>query len=152
MREAVPGGPTVRDKGRKFLLEPYLDWAEAQGVPIYEDFASTCARSRPSGGRGSGINGAICHLKGPRRLSSRSSRSRLPPGGSSAPVKHIYEEVIYVISGHGTTAVRRPRASGTFEWGPKSLFAIPLNADHRHFNASGREPARFASTNNLVLR
>jgi hypothetical protein len=28
-------GPTMRDKARKFMLEPYLDWAEGEGVPIY---------------------------------------------------------------------------------------------------------------------
>ena len=31
--------PTLRDKIRKFMLEPYLDWAEGEGVPIYEGFA-----------------------------------------------------------------------------------------------------------------
>ena len=31
--------PTLRDKIRKFMLETYLDWAESEGVPIYEDFA-----------------------------------------------------------------------------------------------------------------
>ena len=39
----------------------------------------------------------------------------------------------------------------TFEWGPKSLFAIPLNAKHRHFNGSGRERALLVSTTNLPM-
>ena len=39
----------------------------------------------------------------------------------------------------------------SFEWGPKSLFALPLNARYQHFNTSGRERARLASTNNLAM-
>src|SRR5919106_1175997 len=35
-----------------------------------------------------------------------------------------------------------------FEWGPKSLFSIPLNAKHRHFNGSGSERALLATTTN----
>jgi hypothetical protein len=35
--------------------------------------------------------------------------------------------------------------------GPKSLFAIPLNAKHRHFNASGQQRALLATTTNLPL-
>ena len=34
---------------------------------------------------------------------------------------------------------------------PKSLFALPLNARYQHFNASGQERARLASTNNFCM-
>jgi hypothetical protein len=39
----------------------------------------------------------------------------------------------------------------SFEWGPKSLFAIPLNAKHRHFNGSGRERALLVTTTDMPL-
>jgi hypothetical protein len=38
-----------------------------------------------------------------------------------------------------------------FEWGPRSLFAPPLNARYQIFNASGREPVRIASANSLRI-
>src|SRR5260370_2035689 len=37
------------------------------------------------------------------------------------------------------------------EWGPRSLFAIPLNARHRHFNGSGLNGALIVSTTDLRL-
>jgi hypothetical protein len=58
--------------------------------------------------------------------------------------------VIYVLSGHGSTSVEINGKAHNFEWGPRSLFSVPLNATYRHFNASGREPARLAATNNLT--
>lgn len=149
MREAVPGGPTMRDKQRKFLLEPYLDWAEAQGVPIVEDFAIDMRKIETKPWARFGLNGAICHLKG-RDDYLTTFMFEIPPGGSGAPVKHIYEEVIYVISGHGTTTVETAAGKRTFEWGPKSLFSVPLNSTYRHFNGSGREPCRLGATNNLT--
>ena len=57
-----------------------------------------------------------------------------------------------MLSGHGSTTIETSDGrKHSFEWGPKSLFALPLNARYQHFNSSGRERARLASTNNLAL-
>ena len=57
--------------------------------------------------------------------------------------------MILVLSGHGSTKVWNDTgAEVTFEWGPGALFAIPLNANHQHFNGSGTEAARFVSSTN----
>ena len=57
-----------------------------------------------------------------------------------------------MLSGHGSTTIETSDGrKHSFEWGPKSLFAMPLNARYQHFNASGRERARIASTMNLAL-
>ena len=73
------------------------------------------------------------------------------PGQSSARVRQIYDEVIYIIAGHGTAVIETPKRSFSFEWGPRSLFAIPLNCAYRLHNGSGQEPARFASVNTLPV-
>ena len=57
-----------------------------------------------------------------------------------------------MLSGHGSTTVWLPNGEKqTFEWGPKALFAIPLNCEYQIFNASGCEPARLSCTNDAPL-
>jgi uncharacterized RmlC-like cupin family protein len=76
----------------------------------------------------------------------------LAPGKATAPQKHVYEEVIYVLEGAGNTQLELPNGERrSFEWGATSLFAIPLNTKYRHFNASGTQRARFTSTTNLPM-
>src|SRR5215217_4734914 len=73
----------------------------------------------------------------------------IPAGGQLAPQRQLFEEMILVLAGHGSTKVWNDGgAEVTFEWGPGALFAIPLNANHQHFNGSGTETARFVSSTN----
>lgn len=133
-----------------YARDPYLEWAVAQGVPIVEDFCIDIRAVPVAPWARYGMNGALCHLLG-RDDCLTVFAFELPPGGRSASLHHLYEEVIYVISGHGSTMVTLPDGNKhTFEWGPKSLFSVPLNATYQHFNGSGREPARLASTNNIT--
>lgn len=135
----------------KLMLDPYLDWAAGEGVPVVEDFGvDLLAVGTAPWGRFD-TNGAIVHLKGRGDFVTVFVLD-LPPGGATAPQRHLVEEVVYVLSGHGSTTVEDPDGhTHGFEWGPKSLFALPLNARYRHFNGSGREPARLASANDMPL-
>jgi mannose-6-phosphate isomerase-like protein (cupin superfamily) len=75
----------------------------------------------------------------------------IPPGQSSTPARQLCDEVIYVISGRGSTTVETAKGPISFEWGPRSLFAIPLNFRYQLHNNSGREPARFVSVNTIPI-
>jgi mannose-6-phosphate isomerase-like protein (cupin superfamily) len=61
----------------------------------------------------------------------------IPPGGSTEPMRHCYEEKYWVAEGEGTTELSLPDGSGRqrFEWHQNSLFAIPMNAQFQLVNA-----------------
>ncbi len=141
------------DRDLKFLLDPYGDWCAAQGIPVYGGYGVdtlTC-ESAVWPILGDGCKGAIVNLNG-RGDYMGVFVLDLPPAAATAPQQHIYDEVFYVLSGHGTTSVEGANGeTHTFEWGPRSMFALGLNAKYRLFNASGVEPARLASGNAFPL-
>ncbi len=81
----------------------------------------------------------------------------IPPGGTLAPEKHMYDELPYVLSGRGLTKVWTggrddpDETPGFFEWQTGSLFARPLNTWHQLSNGSGSEPARLLSVTTAPL-
>jgi quercetin dioxygenase-like cupin family protein len=141
----------MRDVEDRFQLDPYKDWIEREGVPVAEDFGIHLHRVETKPWPRFDIKGAVVHVKG-RGDNVSIFLYDLPPGGKTSPRTHLFEEVIFVLEGHGSTQVEA--ADGrkhTFEWGPNSLFSLPLNARHQHFNASGRERALMAASNNSAL-
>jgi len=136
----------------KLLLDPYLAWAENEGVPITEDFGIDLLKIPTKTWPRFGVEGGIAHLKGRGDFVSMFVLD-LAPAAKTSPQKHLFEEVVYVLSGFGSTTVEAGDGRKySFEWGPKSLFALPLNARYQHFNTSGTERARLASVNNLCLQ
>lgn len=70
----------------------------------------------------------------------------IDPRKSLEPQKHMYEELVYVLTGRGATTVwYEGRGKNNFEWQAGALFAVPLNAWHQHYNLSGDEPVRYIS-------
>jgi len=133
----------------KFMVNPYLDWARGEGVPIFEDFGFDLMALETRPWARFGVDGCIAHLKG-RGDFMTVFVLEIPPGGQTAPIRHLYEEAVYVLAGQGSTSVEDATGSThPFEWGPNSVFAPPLNARYQHFNGSGREPARLAVSCNL---
>lgn len=150
----MPKDAIVDDElAAKFATErdtPYTRWVANEGLDIiaahYVPDLRT-AELKPwarRGGRGVFINHEAT------RTSNDCYVCEIPPGGALAPQSQLFEEMILILSGHGSTAVwNNAGAEVTFEWGPGSLFAIPLGTNHRHFNGSGREVARFVASTNL---
>ena len=135
----------------KLLLDPYGSWVEKEGVPVTEDFGIDLLKIPTKPWARFGVDGGIAHLKGRGDFISIFVLD-MAPGAKTVPQKHVFEEVVYVLSGYGSTTIETSDGrKHSFEWGPKSLFALPLNSRYQHFNTSGKERARIASTNNLAL-
>jgi mannose-6-phosphate isomerase-like protein (cupin superfamily) len=135
----------------RFLINPYRDWATAQNIPIYEGFGLDLLALETQPWDFTKARGALVHLDG-RGDYAAIFLHEIPAGGSTRPMQHCFEEVFYVLDGYGSTSVTMANGDvRTFEWGPKSLFSIPLNSPYRIFNGSGRQSAKVASTNDLPV-
>jgi mannose-6-phosphate isomerase-like protein (cupin superfamily) len=139
------------DRDRRFLLQPYLDWAKAEGPPIAEGFSIDVLAVETGQWPRYDCKGAFLHTRG-RGDYCTAYALDIAPGKNTAPVQHLYEFFVYVLEGHGSTTVFLPNGRRhSFEWGPKSLFAIPLNARYQIFNGSGSERALLGCTHNAVI-
>ncbi|GAA5199905.1 hypothetical protein GCM10023322_76580 [Rugosimonospora acidiphila] len=136
---------SVADPDTRFLINAYRDWVEGEGVPLIEDFAVDLRTAPVAPWPRLGVNGAVVNVAGRGDFLDLWLLD-LPPGQALVPQHHLFEAVAYVISGRGSTTIETRDCSHSFEWGPKSMFALPLNARYQLFNASGREPARIALT------
>lgn len=129
----------------RFAIDTYREWVDGECVPTAEDFAVNLLETPVGRWERFDANGAVINVKG-RGDYLDLWLIEVPPGGSTAPVHHLFEAVVYVISGRGSTVVELAGEEHSFEWGPCSMFALPLNATYRFHNGSGSEPARLAMT------
>src|SRR4030081_2994441 len=131
---------------KKFATEretPYTRWVRGEGLEIIDAHYVPNLHTvelKPWARRG----GAGVYLNhDASRTSNDCYVCEIPAGGKLAPQRQLFEEMTLVLSGHGSTSVWNDAgAKVTFEWGPGSLFAIPLNTWHQHFNGSGATAAR----------
>src|SRR5579872_865138 len=136
---------------KRFFVDAYLDWTKQEALPLVEDFCIDLNAVETAPWPRLGARGAFVHLKVRGDLVAIFVME-IPPSGKSVPQKHLYEEVLYVLQGYGSAEIVDSQGrKHSFEWGPRSLFALPLNASYRLFNGSGSAPARLASTNNLPM-
>jgi mannose-6-phosphate isomerase-like protein (cupin superfamily) len=135
----------------RYGVDPYLDWIAKEGLKVSEEYGIDLFTVETGDWPRYSVKGAAVHLKG-RGDFCNMFVFDIPPGRSTAPQRHLYEDVIYVLEGRGSTQIEfSDGTKRSFEWGPKSLFAIPLNARHRFFNASGTERALLVATTNMPL-
>jgi oxalate decarboxylase/phosphoglucose isomerase-like protein (cupin superfamily) len=138
---------------KKFAAEkdsPYTRWVASEGLDIIQGFYVpnlNTVELKPwprRGGRAVFVNHDAS------RTSNDCYVCEIPAGGKLAPQRQLYEEMILVLSGRGSTSVWNDAgAKVSFEWGAGAIFGIPLNTHHQHFNGSGRDPARFVAVTNL---
>jgi oxalate decarboxylase/phosphoglucose isomerase-like protein (cupin superfamily) len=149
----MPEVAVVSDElAKKFATEketPYTRWVKSEGLDIISALHVKNLRTvelKPWARRG-GLGVFINHDAS--RTSNDCYVCEIPPGGTLAPRRQLFEEMILVLDGRGSTTVWNDAgARVAFEWKAGALFAIPLNCWHQHFNGAGREPARFVAVTN----
>lgn len=130
-------------------IDPYAEWQQREGVPVLKDVYVRDMRAVEVGDwPRKGVKGAICYLHGDD--ASDIHVVEIPPGGSSNPEHHLYDEAIYILKGRGATTVWfDENTKQTFEWAEGSFFAVPTNAWYQFHNGSGSEPVRYFSVTSL---
>lgn len=131
---------------------PYEAWVRGEGLDIIgahyvPNLHTVELKPWPRrGGRGVFINHEAS------RTSNDCYVCEIPPGKQLEPQRQLFEEMIYVLDGRGSTEVWNEAGKRvTFEWKAGALFAIPLNTWHRHFNGSGQEPVRYVAVTNAPM-
>jgi mannose-6-phosphate isomerase-like protein (cupin superfamily) len=134
--------PLAEGRYRSAVRTPYQEWVRAEGVPLVETSYVRSLAGMELGdwprlaARGAYIN----------HDDSQSSNDcyvlEIAAGRSTAPEHHLFEEMVFVLSGEGSTEVWWDEGTkAVAQWRAGSLFGIPLNAWHRH-TSHGPTPAR----------
>ena len=141
------------DMAKKFAKEketPYTRWVRNEGLDIIDgvyvpDLHAVELKPWPR------RNGRAVYINhDATRTSNDCYVCEIEPGGKLTEQRQLYEEMIMILAGRGSTMVWNDAGQSTsFEWQAGSLFAIPVNAWHQHFNGSGEEPVRFVAVTNL---
>jgi quercetin dioxygenase-like cupin family protein len=133
---------------------PYDNFMESEGIPVFRDIGVRDIRDLPLkpwkrvGGRGTYIQ--LYGTEGKWGLYA----VEVPAAGELNPEKHMFEKIYLVIEGRGSTEVwleGDENKKHVFEWGPGSIFSIPLNAWHRIVNASNDPALLQAGTTGPVV-
>ena len=142
--------PSLDDGATKFLVDPYLEWVKTEGVPVHEDFGFDLLSLDVRPWARMDALGCYVHCRG-RGDFANMYVCEIAPGKQTSPQRHLFEEIVFVLDGSGSTVVETPSGEHSFEWHTGSLFALPLNARYRHYNGSGQKPTRLVSTTDLPL-
>jgi mannose-6-phosphate isomerase-like protein (cupin superfamily) len=132
----------------KYLVDPYENWAAAEGVPIHRGEAVDLLTAETAPWARFGARGALCHLDG-RCDFLTVFLLELAVREWSAWQHHLYEEVCLVVAGKGETEIDLGDGRiRTILWSTGALFAAPMNARYRH-RATSDTPARLVGVNDL---
>ena len=132
---------------------PYDAFMESEGIPVFRGLGLRRVQDlelhpwKRTGGRGHYIQLYGTETKWGCYV------IEVPPGGALHPEKHMFEKIMFVVEGRGTTEVwlEGSERKHIFEWQPGSLFSIPMNATHRLVNATSGGALLLAGTTAPVV-
>lgn len=151
IEDTAPAIGQASPNAGKRLLDPYASWVEGEGIPVHLDFGHNLLGLETADWGRYDARGCFAHTHGMGDFMANYVLEVLP-SRKTAPVHHLYESFFYVLAGYGSTTVWLPDGNvRTFEWGPKAVFAIPLNAKYQIMNGSGTEAVRLSVTNDAPI-
>lgn len=125
----------------------YTEWVAGEGIPRYDAFyIQDLSEVKLSDWKRLNCKGAVINLTGAEGTDD-AHLYELATDTWTNVEKHLYEELIFVLSGSGETEVWCDEAGdkkSKISWHQGSLFSPPLNAYHRH-RSTNRESTRLVS-------
>ncbi len=125
-------------------INTYKEWLKVEGIPVIggyyvEDVMKIPLQPwRRTGGMGAYLDLIGCDER------TGAYVCEIPPGGSLKPERHLFEKLIYILSGRGTASIwNEADHKQTIEWEEGTLFSPPLNCWHQLFNSQADKAARF---------
>ncbi len=133
-----------------YIRSSYQEFVRREGAPLYEGSALedlVTLKLADWERRG----GKVAYTRLGNQEQHALQIIEIPPGGELKPEHHVYDAIMYVMSGRGATTIwQEGEPKRTVEWQEGSLLAIPLNAWHQEFNNSGTEPCRILFGTNMA--
>ena len=144
-----------RSTTTRSTTSPYVydEWIEGLDVPVHRGFFIPDARAVELGRwEDRGCDTAFIQLAGQEGV-SEARVTEIPPGETLPPYKMSIDEVVYVLSGRGATAVWKETGGvkQTFEWQHHALFLVPANHHRAFSNMQGNAPVRLLHYSYLPL-
>ena len=131
----------------------YDAWMEAQGIPVHKGYYVEDLRTVELGPWTlRGCEAAFLQLEGMQGV-VEARVSEVGPGQTLPAFKLGIDEVVYVLSGQGSTAVwgTQNQRRHTFEWSPRSMYMVPRNAWSQISNMHGDRTVRLLHYNYMPL-
>ena len=127
--------------GGRIERDFYREWLKTSKAPMSEGYSLLDAAKQELqpwpeiGGRGLYLNfSGNVHMD--------TVIQEIPAGKALEPKRYFYEQIVYVLAGRGYTNVGSGNRPNKVSWGEGSMFTVPVNALHRHFNSDPAHPAR----------
>jgi uncharacterized RmlC-like cupin family protein len=149
MAGAAPTQPEAKF-AEWYVQSSYQEFVRSEGAPMYEGSALADLRALELA-EWERRGGKVAYTRLGDHETYALQIVEIPPGGSLKPEHHMYDAIMFVLAGRGVTNIwQTGEQPHTVEWQEGSLLAIPLNAWHQEFNASGTEPCRFVMGTNMA--
>jgi quercetin dioxygenase-like cupin family protein len=139
----------MEERQRRGDVFPYDHFMAKEGLPIHKAVVGMDDVTKLPRAEWPRLGGkaAFIQLEGTFQAQRGLQVVEIPGGAALEPIKHLYEEEVFILQGRGISEVWQGNGQKlTFEWNEGSVFAFPRNTWHRLYNA-GPDPVVYLAVN-----